>query len=142
MTDTAREAADATAETASEAATAATETATAAMDATSEAASDAATAVTDTTEATAIEPVEQAEANVEAPVVTAEADATVDMADATPQELTTVEGFDLEKVQTMIDESNLPDMQKTLFNRGLAAASDNPEALQSILGRVRDALNL
>jgi phage-related protein len=158
--ETATTAMDATSEAASDAATAASETATAAMDATTEAASDAATAVEDTaaeaadtmsnmaTEATdavqgsAMNATEQAEANVEAPVVTAQTDTTVAMADASPEELTTVEGFDLEKVQAMIDESSLPDMQKTLFKRGLASASDNPEALQSILARVRTALNL
>jgi hypothetical protein len=36
----------------------------------------------------------------------------------------------------------LPELQKTMFKRGLTAAQDNPEALESILGRIRKALDM
>jgi hypothetical protein len=56
--------------------------------------------------------------------------------------LTTVDGFDLEKVQTMIDTSDLPATQKALLKQGLVTAGENPDALRAILARIREALAL
>ena len=69
-----------------------------------------------------------------------QADVTADA--NTPEQLTTVDGFDLEKVQTMIDTSDLPATQKTLLKQGLVTAGENPDALRAILARIREALAL
>ena len=69
-----------------------------------------------------------------------QADVTADA--NTPEQLTTVDGFDLEKVQTMIDTSDLPATQKALLKQGLVTAGENPDALRAILARIREALAL
>jgi hypothetical protein len=74
--------------------------------------------------------------------VNVEASTSTEMAAVSPQELTTVAGFNLEKVKALVDESSLAELHKTMFKRGLTAASDNPEALAAILGRIRVALNM
>ena len=86
----------------------------------------------------------EAQANAEGDVAQAPSTVTTDTETtaATPEQLTTVDGFDLEKVQTIIDESDLPATQKTLLKRGLEAAGTSPEALREILIQVRQALNL
>ncbi len=86
----------------------------------------------------------EAQANAEGDVAQAPSTVTTDTETtaATLEQLTTVDGFDLEKVQTIIDESDLPATQKTLLKRGLEAAGTSPEALREILIQVRQALNL
>ena len=75
----------------------------------------------------------EASAEVQADV-TADAD--------TPEQLTTVDGFDLEEVQTMIETSDLPATQKTLLKNGLATAAENPDTLRVMLAQIREALAL
>ena len=122
----------ATTEAASDAATAVTETATAAT----EAASDAATAATDTATATTDAATDTAAA------ATDTAAAATDAASGSMMELLTVDGFNLEKVTTMLEGSDLGAVQKTMLTNGLKAAQDNPDLLKSALDAVRQALGM
>jgi 23S rRNA A1618 N6-methylase RlmF len=54
----------------------------------------------------------------------------------------TVEGFDYEKVKTMIDESDLGAVQKTLMSEAIKKAQDNPELLKAALEKLRAAMKL
>jgi hypothetical protein len=76
------------------------------------------------------------------PEATADVQADVTADADTPEQLTTVDGFDLEKVQTLIDTSDLPATQKTLLKNGLATAAENPDTLRVILAQIREALAL
>ena len=55
-------------------------------------------------------------------------------------ELLTVENFDLEKVQAMVDGTNLSDDEKTTIKTALERAKDSPELLSAILDRVKAAI--
>jgi len=57
-------------------------------------------------------------------------------------DLLTVDGFKLEKVTTMVEESELGALQKTFLSKGLKAAQDNPEMLKTALDAVREALGM
>ena len=57
-------------------------------------------------------------------------------------ELLTVDGFNLEKVSTMLADSDLGAVQKTVLTKGLEAAQDNPELLSTALEKIREALGL
>ena len=129
----------ATTEAASDAATAVTETATAAT----EAASDAATAATDTVTATTDAATDTAAAATDtAAAATDTAAAATDAASGSMMELLTVDGFNLEKVTTMLEGSDLGAVQKTMLTNGLKAAQDNPDLLKSALDAVRQALGM
>ena len=129
----------ATTEAASDAATAVTETATAAT----EAASDAATAATDTATATTDAATDTAAAATDtAAAATDTAAAATDAASGSMMELLTVDGFNLEKVTTMLEGSDLGAVQKTMLTNGLKAAQDNPDLLKSALDAVRQALGM
>lgn len=58
------------------------------------------------------------------------------------EELLTVDGFNLEKVTEMVENSDLGTLQKTMLNKGLKAAQDNPELLKTALDSVREALGM
>ncbi|ASM71978.1 hypothetical protein SULPSESMR1_01154 [Pseudosulfitobacter pseudonitzschiae] len=169
--DTAEQASEAIAETASDAAAAASEAASDAADTASEAASDAATATEDAASeaATATEDAapateevvtedaaepadttadasndtttavaEGTEGTAESVDVTAEASAeTGSMAD-----LLTAEGFDYDKVSAMIEGSDLGAVEKQLLTSGLEKARDNPEALELMLAKIREAMGM
>jgi hypothetical protein len=57
-------------------------------------------------------------------------------------ELFTVDGFNLEKVTSMVDASDLGALQKTVLTKGLDAAQDNPELLSAALTKIREALGM
>ncbi len=57
-------------------------------------------------------------------------------------ELLTVDGFDMEKVSTMLEESDLDAVQKGLLTEGLEAAQNNPEMLGTALEKIREALGM
>ena len=57
-------------------------------------------------------------------------------------ELLTVDGFDMEKVSTMLEESDLGAVQKGLLTKGLEAAQNNPEMLGTALEKIREALGM
>ena len=137
--DVAADAVEATTDAASDAATAVSEAATAVADAvtaTTEAASDAATAATDTATATTDAATDTAAA------ATDTAAAATDAASGSMMELLTVDGFNLEKVTTMLEGSDLGAVQKTMLTNGLKAAQDNPDLLKSALDAVRQALGM
>ncbi|MBT8410058.1 MAG: translation initiation factor 3, partial [Alphaproteobacteria bacterium] len=52
----------------------------------------------------------------------------------------TVDGFDLDRVKTMIDEADIGALQKSALQTALDAAKDSPDALNSVLEQVRTAL--
>ncbi|MDG1353440.1 MAG: translation initiation factor 3, partial [Sulfitobacter sp.] len=113
-----------------------TETASDVATATTEAASDAATAATDTVTATTDAATDTAAA------ATDTAAAATDAASGSMMELLTVDGFNLEKVTTMLEGSDLGAVQKTMLTNGLKAAQDNPDLLKSALDAVRQALGM
>ena len=57
-------------------------------------------------------------------------------------ELLTVDGFDLDKVTEMVENSDLGALQKVTLTKGLEAAKDNPEVLKTLLEKIREAMNL
>ena len=81
----------------------------------------------------------------------AEADAAAEASDAAEEansglgevaELLTVEGFDYDKVIEMIDGSELNAMVKTSTKAALTQARDNPEMLEGVLEKLKDAMGL
>ena len=121
---TAEAAAENVADAATEAAQATEETAEAAAEAVAE----------EATDETTIEPAEPVEAATEEVNVTAE--------DENMAELFTVDGFDFDRVTTLIDESQINDLQKTVLKGALDQARNNPDLLREALDRVKEALNL
>ncbi|MDE0852485.1 MAG: hypothetical protein OSA94_15175, partial [Yoonia sp.] len=63
-------------------------------------------------------------------------------AEATVADLLTVDGFNFEKVQELLDGSELGTLQKTALTTGLSAVKDNPELLGNVLTQIREALGL
>ena len=66
-----------------------------------------------------------------------------ELVDATGMaDLLTVDGFDYDKVVEMVENSELGTLQKTTLKAGLEQARDNPELLQGLLDRVKEAMGL
>ena len=108
-------------------------TASSAEAATTEAATDTAAAADETaTDAVA----GTAEAVTDTVAATAEA-ASGGMAD-----LLSVDGFDLDKVSEMIDGSEIGAFQKIALKTALEKAKDNPEVLQTVLDKIKEAAGL
>ncbi|MEL6639848.1 MAG: hypothetical protein AAFP98_00815, partial [Pseudomonadota bacterium] len=59
-----------------------------------------------------------------------------------PADLLTVDGFDLDKVQDMIDGSELGALQKTGLTTALNSVKDNPDLLESVLTQIKEAMGL
>lgn len=157
LLDDATDAMDAAAAAATDAMDAATDAvgeAVEAMEDAVDAATDAADAAGDTAAETATDGVEAAADAMEAATETADeaadtaADAAADMAaDATESamsitDLLTVENFDADKINTMIDESALGEMQKSALKSAVDAAGDSPEAIAAVIDQVKQAMGL
>lgn len=54
----------------------------------------------------------------------------------------TVENFDPEVVNQLIDQAPVGDETKTTLKQGVQAAADNPEMLQSALDQVKAAIGM
>ncbi|MCV6597297.1 MAG: hypothetical protein OIF40_09475 [Mangrovicoccus sp.] len=67
--------------------------------------------------------------------------ATDAMTDAAASALT-VENFDPEVVNGLIDKAPLEETQKATLKQGVQAAADNPEMLQTALDQVKSALGM
>tara|TARA_B110000879_G_scaffold82047_1_gene113942 strand:+ start:99 stop:605 length:507 start_codon:yes stop_codon:yes gene_type:complete len=57
-------------------------------------------------------------------------------------DLLSVDGFDLDKVSEMIDGSEIGAFQKTALKTALEKAKDNPEVLQTVLDKIKEAAGL
>ena len=57
-------------------------------------------------------------------------------------DLLSVDGFDLDKVSEMIDGSEIGAFQKTALKTVLEKAKDNPEVLQTVLDKIKEAAGL
>jgi hypothetical protein len=55
-------------------------------------------------------------------------------------EVLTVEGFDLDEAQAVVQQSSLDDTQKATYLAGLDAARDKPEELAEVLERINEAI--
>ena len=53
-----------------------------------------------------------------------------------------MEGFNLEQVTTMIENSDLGATQKMVLTNGVQSAQDSPEVLETILDNIRQALGM
>ena len=110
-------------------------TASSAEAATTEAATDTAAAADETaTDAVA--------GTAEAVTDTAAAAATAEAASGGMADLLSVDGFDLDKVSEMIDGSEIGAFQKTALKTALEKAKDNPEVLQTVLDKIKEAAGL
>ena len=105
-----------------------------AVDAASDATASSAEAAT--TEAATDTAAAADETATDAVVGTAEA-ASGGMAD-----LLSVDGFDLDKVSEMIDGSEIGAFQKTALKTALEKVKDNPEVLQTVLDKIKEAAGL
>ncbi|KNX41913.1 hypothetical protein ROTO_15150 [Roseovarius tolerans] len=134
-TDSAEEAVDATTEAASDAAAETEAASQEAVDAASETANEAESAV----EGAADGATEATEEAATGAGETTTGDAAAGGAEQAPEALT-VDGFDMERVRSLIEGSDLGSMQENLLIEGIRAAQDNPELLQSALQAARQAL--
>ena len=57
-------------------------------------------------------------------------------------DLLSVDGFNLDKVSDMIDSSAIGAFQKTALKTALEKAKDNPEVLQTVLDKIKEAAGL
>ena len=57
-------------------------------------------------------------------------------------DLLSVDGFNLDKVSEMIDGSEIGAFQKTALKTALEKAKDNPEVLQTVLDKIKEAAGL
>ena len=57
-------------------------------------------------------------------------------------DLLSVDGFDLDKVSEMIDGSEIGAFQKIALKTALEKAKDNPEVLQTVLDKIKEAAGL
>ena len=57
-------------------------------------------------------------------------------------DLLSVDGFDLDKVSEMIDGSEIGAFQKIALKTALEKAKDNPEVLQTVLDKIKEAAAL
>lgn len=110
-------------------------TASSAEAATTEAATDTAAAADETaTDAVA--------GTAEAVTDTAAAAATAEAASGGMADLLSVDGFDLDKVSEMIDGSEIGAFQNIALKTALEKAKDNPEVLQTVLDKIKEAAGL
>ncbi|MEP1521651.1 MAG: translation initiation factor 3, partial [Ascidiaceihabitans sp.] len=121
-TDTVSEAADATADAATDATETATDAAGATADAATETASEAADATTEAVDATTEAATEATSGGI--------------------ADLLTTEGFDYDKVVEMVEGSEMGAFQKTALKTSLEKARDNPEVLETVLGKIKEAMGL
>ena len=68
--------------------------------------------------------------------------ATTEAASGGMADLLSVDGFDLDKVSEMIDGSEIGAFQKTALKTALEKAKDNPEVLQTVLDKIKEAAGL
>ena len=57
-------------------------------------------------------------------------------------EVLTVDGFNFDKVSEMIDGSELGSFQKTALKTTLDKAKDNPELLETVLTKIKEAIGM
>lgn len=57
-------------------------------------------------------------------------------------ELLTVEGFDIDKVMTLLDGADISALEKTTLGNALNAAQDNPALLEPVLQNIQAVLGL
>ena len=136
----AAEAAKVTEETATAAAETATDTAAAVTEAVTDAAAATADTATDTAAATVETATDAVAGTTEA--VTDTAAATTEAASGGMADLLSVGGFNLDKVSEMIDSSKIGAFQKTALKAALEKAKDNPEVLQTVLDKIKEAAGL
>jgi hypothetical protein len=100
--------------------------------------------VTDTATAATEAVTDTATAATEAATDTAAAttEAATDAASGGLADLLSVDGFDLDKVSEMIDGSEIGAFQKTALKTALDKAKDNPEMLQTVLDKIKEAAGL
>ena len=134
------ETATAAAETAEAAVETATDTAAAVTEAVTDAAAATADAATDTAAATVETATDAVAGTTEA--VTDTAAATTEAASRGMADLLSVDGFNLDKVSEMIDSSKISAFQKTALKAALEKAKDNPEVLQTVLDKIKEAAGL
>ena len=113
----------------------------AASDATASSAEAATTEAATDTAAAADETATDAVAGT-AEAVTDIAAATAEAASGGMADLLSVDGFDLDKVSEMIDSSEIGAFQKTALKTALEKAKDNPEVLQTVLDKIKEAAGL
>ena len=113
----------------------------AASDATASSAEAATTEAATDTAAAADETATDAVAGT-AEAVTDTAAATAEAASGGMSDLLSVDGFDLDKVSEMIDGSEIGAFQKTALKTALEKAKDNPEVLQTVLDKIKEAAGL
>ena len=113
----------------------------AASDATASSAEAATTEAATDTAAAADEKATDAVAGT-AEAVTDTAAATAEAASGGMADLLSVDGFDLDKVSEMIDGSEIGAFQKIALKTALEKAKDNPEVLQTVLDKIKEAAGL
>ena len=113
----------------------------AASDATASSAEAATTEAATDTAAAADETATDAVAGT-AEAVTDTAAATTEAASGGMADLLSVGGFNLDKVSEMIDSSKIGAFQKTALKKALEKAKDNPEVLQTVLDKIKEAAGL
>ena len=113
----------------------------AASDATASSAEAATTEAATDTAAAADETATDAVAGT-AEAVTDIAAATAEAASGGMADLLSVDGFDLDKVSEMIDGSEIGAFQKIALKTALEKAKDNPEVLQTVLDKIKEAAGL
>ena len=113
----------------------------AASDATASSAEAATTEAATDTSAAADETATDAVAGT-AEAVTDTAAATAEAASGGMADLLYVDGFDLDKVSEMIDGSEIGAFQKIALKTALEKAKDNPEVLQTVLDKIKEAAGL
>ena len=113
----------------------------AASDATASSAEAATTEAATDTAAAADETATDAVAGT-AEAVTDTAAATAEAASGGMADLLSVDGFDLDKVSEMIDGSEIGAFQKIALKTALEKAKDNPEVLQTVFDKIKEAAGL
>ncbi len=71
----------------------------------------------------------------------AEQDSKADLM-AEAENLLTVDGFDLEKVATLLETADLPDSEKTTLRNAVVVAKDDPAVLRHVLAHISGQLGL
>ena len=82
------------------------------------------------------------ETTTEAATETATAEAATDAASGGTADLLSVDGFNLDKVSEMIEGSEMGAFQKTALKTALDKAKDNPEVLETVLAKIKEAMGL
>ena len=73
---------------------------------------------------------------------TATTEAATDAASGGMADLLSVDGFNLDKVSEMIEGSEMGAFQKTALKTALDKAKDNPEVLETVLAKIKEAMGL